>query len=58
MPSLITETICLRISLVPAIDLNKRITTECELQSAAGYRLAASFALSTELVLIFQKAPV
>ena len=57
MPALVTDTICLRISLAPATDLHIRITTECEIRSAAGYRLAASFALSTELVLIFQKAP-
>jgi hypothetical protein len=52
-----TDTLCLRISLSPATDLDERIRTECEIRSAAGYRLAASFALAIELVLIFQKAP-
>lgn len=52
-----TDTLCLRISLSPATDLNERIRTECEIRSAAGFRLASSFALMTELILIFQKAP-
>jgi hypothetical protein len=52
-----TETFCLRISLFPALDLHERIVTECEVRSAVGFRLASSFALASELVLIFQKAP-
>lgn len=54
---MVTDTLCVRISLSPTTELDKRITTECEKRSIASYRLAASFALSTELVLIFQKAP-
>lgn len=47
---------CIRISLVPAVDLQERIETECDLRLAREppRRLAAAFEAQKQLVLIFQ----
>ena len=44
----------LRIKLSTTPQLNEAIENECNVHSAAGYRLASSFVIGDDLVLIFQ----
>lgn len=53
MPSIDTDMQCIRIPLSPPADLNDRIKTECDNFVADAYRLAGTFSIATELVLIF-----
>lgn len=53
-----TDTYVTRISLYPAVDLEKTIRELCEIQAArdAPRRLAATFAAEDQVILIFQRA--
>lgn len=59
MPPIKTDTKVVRLPMAPAVDLNRRITDECEQQSSRdeARRLVAAFAANNQLVLIFQVSP-
>jgi len=48
------STIVTRLPIVDVLPLNKRLTDLCEIEWIAGYRLASSFVVSNEIILIFQ----
>lgn len=48
-----TKVIRIKLSTTP--QLNEAIENECTVRQAAGFRLAASFVIGDDLVLIFQK---
>lgn len=54
-----TDTLVKRITIADQNDLGKAIKDECELQAGRdkARRLAASFVVEGELVLIFQRTP-
>ncbi len=49
------NTTVLRIPIVDTTPLDQRIVQECEVRYAAGYKLAGSFSVDDQIILIFQK---